>query len=128
MANITKEERQRREADQRHESGEVLPNERLTVTPLAANAPPPFTPAAAALPMGTPGHAEVDNAEETVRAGVVPDSPQPMVTVRFVRGYFKQSGGEKIAVGTEMDLPQVDGRHLIESGIAEYVNHFIAGA
>lgn len=128
MANITKEERAKRELEARHETGEVLENPRIPVTPLAANAPEPFTPGAAALPMGTAGHAAVDNAEETVRAGEVPNSPQPMVTVRFKRGYFPVSGGAKIPVGEERDLPQVDGRLLIEAGIAEYVNHYISEA
>ena len=98
----------------------------MPVEATAANAPPQFTPGAAALPMGTAGTANVDNAKLVVEAGEVPHSPQPMIRVRFKHGYFPVSGGAKVAVGEEMDLPQVDGRNLIEAGIAEYVTHFIA--
>ena len=127
MANITKEQRAERELAAKYDAGEIIENNRVTVSNTAAHAPKQVTPAAAALPMGTPGTVDLDNAQEAVRAAVaVTHNRQPMTKIRWKRGYFKVSGGAKSVVGDEEVLPQVDARYLIESGIAEYVDHFIS--
>ena len=128
MANISKEERQRRELAAKHEAGEIIENERFPVEPTSELAEKPVTPAAQALPMGTPGHADVDNAKENAEAAARVVNPAikevPQAKVRLKRGYFPVGGGAKLAEGSEVTLPMPDARYLIEAGIAEYIAHF----
>lgn len=135
MANISREERQRREAEQNkakadNVDGNALAmeqgNPREPVMPVREDAPERVTRGAAAYPAGTPGTVEPDETTDPVLAAEAKkeaEARQQMVTVRYKRGYFKQAGGEKVARGTEEDVPITDARQLIEDGIAEYVAH-----
>ncbi len=135
MANYTREERARREADKANNvDGNALTvdqgNPREPITPVRDDAPKPATPAATALPTGTPGLPEPTEYVDPVQAAEMraeADARIPMARVRYKRGYFKQAGGWKIAAGTEEDLPIADARYLIESGIAEHVAHLPEG-
>lgn len=132
MANLTREERLRREAEDKANnidgsalSGD-LGNPREPVFPVREDAPERLTRGSAAYPVGTKGTVVPDEATDPViaaRTRADAEAQQRMVTVRYKRGYFKQAGGEKVAIGTEEDVPITDARQLIEDGIAEYVAH-----
>ncbi len=135
MANISREERARREAAEAkakadNVDGNALAmdhgNPREPVMPVLEDAPEPTTRGAAALPVGTPGTIVPDETTDPVKAAEAKaeaEKRQQYVTVRYKHGYFKQSGGEKVERGTEEDLPITDARQLIEDGVAEYVAH-----
>lgn len=132
MPNITREERLRREAEDKANNidGTALTgdlgNPREPVFPVREDAPERLTRGSAAYPVGTKGTIDPDEATDPVKAAqarVDAEAKQRLVTIRYKRGYFKQAGGEKVAVGTEEDVPITDARQLIEDGIAEYVAH-----
>ena len=123
MANISKEERQRRETvAKEREDAETLDNPREPIAPVRDDAPDPTTPAATALPTGTPGMPEPTELDDPVKQAESrrdADAVIPMRKVRLKRGYFTESGGEKLEAGTELELPIADARYLVESGIAD---------
>ena len=125
MANISREERQRREAEAKErEDAAVTHNPREPIAPVRDDAPEPATPAATALPTGTPGLPEPTELDDPVKQAELrkeADAQIPMRTVRLKRGYFKEAGGDKIEAGTELELPIADARYLVESGVAEVV-------
>ncbi len=135
MANYTREERARRaEAEAKAKADNVdgtalsmeQGNPREPVMPVREDAPEPTTRGAAAFPVGTPGTIVPDETTDPVLAAEAKkeaDARQQYVTVRYKHGYFRQGGGEKVARGTEEDLPITDARQLIEDGVAEYVAH-----
>lgn len=133
MANITKEERQRREEEAKANNidgtaldGLAAGNPRVPEFPVREDAPDRVTRGAAAYPVGTPGTVKPDADTDPVLAAQArqeAESRQQMITVRYLRGYFKQAGGQATEVGSEEDVPVTDARQLIEDGIAEYVAH-----
>jgi hypothetical protein len=150
MANITKEERARREAEAKvetpavetpvetkpettaeaelaakYETGEILENIREPIEPVSDDAPKPVSDGASALPVGTPGHADVANpAVELTPEEEASLKAVPVIRVRLKHGWYPKDGSAKLEAGTEVELQQADGNHLIESGIAEYIVHF----
>ncbi len=115
MANISKEERARREAQAAVELD--ARNPRMPVSPVFEEADEPVTPAATALPVGTPG--TVDPLPTATPPAVEHKNQVVMFPVRILRGYWPMDGGKKLEPDTEVELPIAEARHLIESGIAE---------
>jgi hypothetical protein len=114
MANITKEERERRKAEEAVQL--AAQNPRLPVSPVVDDAPEPKTDAATALPPGTPG--TVDPLPYIPPPVVSHEQPIVMFPVRILRGYYPLDGSKKLEPDTEVELPISEARHLIESGIA----------
>lgn len=119
MANITKEERERR-ANNINENA-LSPdngNPRVPVYPVREGAEP-ITPAAGAYAVGTPGTAEPESVEKVEAIKHEAAARVPTFPVKFKRGYFPKDGGAKITEGTERELPIEEARYVIEAGIAD---------
>ena len=113
MANITKEERERRKAQEAIDL--AAENPRLPASPVREDAPEPKTDAATAFPTGTPGTID----PLPVLPPPTPESvPNPMFPVKILRGYWPKDGSGKLAPDTEVELPIAEARWLIESGLA----------
>lgn len=115
MANITKEERARREAQAAVDLD--ARNPRVPVSPVREDADEPITDGATAFPVGTPGTVDPLPAVEEPRPPAVP--PMPMFPVRILRGYWPKDGSNKLEPDTVKELPIAEARKLIEDGVAE---------
>lgn len=115
MANITKAEREAREA------ALLATNPREPVDPVSELRDEPTTDAAAGFPVGTPGTADPTPASDPVKAAKAIQEASariPMFPVKMKRGYYPVDGSAKLKEGEEVELPIEEARRLIESGIA----------
>lgn len=138
MANISKAERDRREAesksrdtdkgsDENREMGDVLINNPREPVPNVREDAEPVTWARGGDPVGTPGTVDPkdvpggDPVEDT-RRRVEANARVETRGVRFKLGWFPKDGGGKIPAGTETEVPIEDARHLFESGIVDLID------
>ncbi len=115
MAGLTREERARRAAEEAVELD--ARNPRMPVSPVFEEADEPKTPAATALPVGTPG--TVDPLPVAHPPVVEHKNEVVLFPVRILRGYWPKDGSGKLEPDSEVELPIAEARFLIESGIAE---------
>ena len=112
MANLTKEERERRAV------ADDAANPRVPVSPVSTERDEPTTDAAGGLPVGTPGTVDPLPAEKRVVENLEAAKKVPSFPVRLKRGYYPMDGGAKLSEGKEIELPIEEARRLIEAGIA----------
>lgn len=126
MANISREERARREAKSRENETDAfvpeLENPRVHVDPAREGAEP-MTPASGAVPAGSPNTVDVAENEDTFARTIVESSRVPMAKVKILRTYFTDPDARRLNEGEEVDLPTEEARYLIESGIAAFIEH-----
>lgn len=138
MANISREERARREAEKARENENgtgmqraadeteafqpELENPRVHVDPAREGAEPK-TPAAGGVPAGSPNTVDVEDNEDTYARTIVESSRVPMSRIKMTRTYFTDPDRERWDEGTEHDLPREEARYLVETGVAAFVDH-----
>ena len=133
MANISKEERARREAEADATKTTGMDgrteNPRVPVEPVSEDALP-MTPATGAFPVGTPGHSTPDDPAELAREIADAHSRVEMREVVILRGYQPGTGGFEhvsgdvgpggmLKEGAVVKMRVEDARFLEESGIAQ---------